>query len=111
MIFEELISPSTEHLTNRLCLCSDIDQVGDTWNGLLLHDGGGAEQCSCGHKKDIAEGALAHFVEDITAQHRGTASAARSAGVDVLIFIKDHHAAVAVALAELDPFFTEQITQ
>ena len=85
--------------------------MSDGGDGLLLHDGSRAEQGACGHKEDIAEGALAHFIEDIAAQHRGTASAARSAGMDVLTLIKDHHAAVAVALAELDAFFTEQIVQ
>lgn len=85
--------------------------MGDGGDALLLHDGGRAEQRACRNEEDIAESAVAHFVEDIAAQHRGTASAARSAGVDVLIFIKDHHAAVAVALAELDAFFAEQIMQ
>ena len=85
--------------------------MSDGGDGLLLHDCGGAEQCACRDEEDIAEGSVTHFVEDIAAQHRGTASAARSAGVDVLIFVKDHHAAVAVALAELDAFFAEQIMQ
>lgn len=48
-------------------LNADIDQVSDGGNGLLLHDGCGAEQCACRHKENITEGAVAHFVEDITA--------------------------------------------
>ena len=76
----------------------------DRRDALLLHDGSRAEQRACRNKPDIAKYALAHLVEDISAQHRRAAAAPRASRVDVLALVKDHHAAVAVAFAEIDPF-------
>lgn len=83
----------------------------DRRDGLLLHHGRGTEQRAGRDKQDITENALAHFVEDITAQYRRAAAAARSAGMNVLILVKDHHAAVAVTLAEIYALFSQQIPQ
>ena len=41
----------------------------------------------------------------------GTKRILRKVPSRILSLVEDHHAAVAVALAELDAFFAEQITQ
>ena len=88
-----------------------IDQMRDRRDALLLHHGRGAEQRTRWHKQDIAEHALAHLVEDISAQHGRTAAAARSAGMNVLTLIKNHHAAITVTLTEIDALLLQQIPQ
>ena len=88
-----------------------INQMRNGRDALLLHDGGWTEQRARGNEQDIAIDALAHFVEDIAAQYRSAAPAAGAAGMDVLRFIKDHHAAIAVPLADVDPLFAQQISQ
>ena len=62
-----LFSQSAEFFTDHSYVRTDIDQMGDGGDRLLLHDGGGTEQRARRHKKNITESAVAHFVEDITA--------------------------------------------
>ena len=80
-------------------------------DGLLLHHGRGAEQGAGGDEKDVAQPPRAHTAQDMTAQHRGAAPAARAAGVDVLSLAEYHDTAVVVARAQIDAFREQQIIQ
>ena len=86
-----------------------IHQMRNGWDRLLLHHGGGTEQRPGRDKEDILQLSPAHRAEDMTAQHRRAASAARAARVDVLTLGEYHNAAVAVTAADIHTLFSEQI--
>ena len=83
----------------------------DSGDALLLHHGRGTEQRTRRHKKNVAQITCAQAIKNIAAQHRRAAAASGAAGVDILLLIKDHYAAVAVAGTEIDALLTQQIIQ
>lgn len=85
--------------------------MGDRRDRLFLQNGRRAEQRAGRDKQDIAISSAAEISEDMPAQYRRAASASRSARVDVLTVVKDHHAAVLMLCRDIDPFFQHQVTQ
>ena len=85
--------------------------MSDRRDGELLHDGGRAEQGSRGHEKDVAKPPRAHAAQDVSAQHRGAAAAARASRVNVLSLAEDHDPAVLVTGAEIDALVQQKVIQ
>lgn len=83
----------------------------DRRDRLLLQNGRRTQQCACRHEQDIAIPPRTHIPQDVSAQHGRTASAARASGMDVLLVIEDHHAAVLVLRHQVDPLLQQQIVQ
>lgn len=98
-------------LRQPLFLCTKMHQMRDRRNTLFLHNGSRTEQRACRNKQNIAKQSLLHFTQDITTQHRRTAPTAGTACVNILVFIKDHHTAVAVTLSQINALFRQQVPQ
>ena len=92
-----------------LLLYPDVDQMGDGWDALLLHHGGGAEHRAGRYEKDIAVHAALHTVQNMPAQHGRAAAAARAARVDVLVLAEYHHPAVLVDFCDIYAFFFQKV--
>lgn len=90
-------------------LYSDINQMGYRRYRLLLQNGRRTEQRSGSREQDIMILSPAHIPQDMTAQHRGTASASGAAGVYILLLVKDHYTAVPMLWFKLDPLLPHQI--
>lgn len=90
---------------------ADIHQVRDGGDRLFLQDGRRTEQSAGRDEQDIAQASAAHIAKDMSAQYRCAAAAAGTAGMDVLIFAEDHHAAVFVPGHKVYPSLEHQIMQ
>ena len=76
----------------------------------LLHRGG-TQQRAGRRKQNVLQPPLPHLPEYMRRQYRRTASRAGSARVDIRRFFKHQHAAIIVAIADIDALLRQKLNK